>query len=296
MSFNILDLLKSYKIKLFIYLIFFSISIIPIIFSTVSTIKSAYKSKEMFNVELSRFKSIEAITAHIDGIYSANHLSTEIDTLDYVRVTSDIVKRRFYHGLSEYTLKDNWIAYLGAKLFWNHLSVIVDPDDILDYSQGLCSQQAIVFLEILKRKGIRTRWVGLGYKQGPGHFLAEVYYQGKWHMYDVNLEPHWEKIVNHHQSVAYYKQYKDSLFLVYEGIISKPVYDKIMEKVQYGEINEFPAKNMLLFHHITKSMTYLIPLFFVILISYTVFKQRVPSKIIQKAVAKLKYKEVDLIK
>jgi len=286
-----LYLLKSYKIRLFIYLVLLSISITPIVFSTVSNLKNTYKSKELFNIELSRFKSIEDITAHIDGIYSATNSLPQIDTLAYVKATSDIVKKRFYHGLSEYSLKDNWISYLGAKLFWKHLNAIVEPDDILDYTQGLCSQQTIVFLEILKRKGIKTRWVGLGYKEGPGHFLAEVYYQGKWHLYDVNLEPHWEKVTNHHQSIAYYKSYKDSLFLAYEGIISKSVYNKIMEKVQYGEVNEFPAKNMLLFHRATKAVTYLIPLFLVILILITLFKQKVPSKIIQKTASKLKYKE-----
>lgn len=290
-----MSLIKSYKIRLFIYLILLSISITPIVFSTVSNLKNTYKNKELFNIELSRFKSIEDITAHIDGIYSATNSLPQIDTLAYVKVTSDIVKKRFYHGLSEYSIKDNWISYVGAKLFWNHLNAIVDPDDILDYTQGLCSQQTIVFLEILKRKGIKTRWVGLGYKEGPGHFLAEVFYQGKWHLYDVNLEPKWEKVSNHHESIAYYKQYQDSLYLAYEGIISRLVYDKIMQRVQYGEVNEFPAKKMLLFHNITKMFTYLIPIFFGFLILFTLFKQKVPSKIIQKTASKLKNKEVELI-
>lgn len=290
-----MSLIKSYKIRLFIYLILLSISITPIVFSTVSNLKNTYKNKELFNVELSRFKSVEDITAHIDGIYSATNSLPQIDTLAYVKATSDIVKKRFYHGLSEYSIKDNWISYVGAKLFWNHLNAIVDPDDILGYSEGLCSQQTIIFLEILKRKGIQTRWVGLGFKEGPGHFLAEVYYHGKWHLYDVNLEPKWEKLTNHHESIAYYKQYPDSLYLAYEGIISRLVYDKIMQRVQYGEVNEFPAKNMLLFHRITKAITYLIPFFLVILILLTLFKQKVPSKIIQKTASKLKNKEVELI-
>jgi hypothetical protein len=272
-------------------LILLSISITPIVFSTVSNLKNTYKNKELFNIELSRFQCIEDITAHIDGIYSATNSLPQIDTLAYVKATSDIVKKRFYHGLSEYSLNDNWISYLGAKLFWKHLNAIVEPDDILDYTQGLCSQQTIVFLEILKRKGIKTRWVGLGYKEGPGHFLAEVYYQGKWHLYDVNLEPHWEKITNHHESIAYYKTHKDSLFLAYEGIISKSVYNKIMEQVQYGEVSEFPAINMLFFHRVTKAITYLIPIFLVILILFTLFKQKIPAKIIQKTASKLKHKE-----
>jgi len=275
-------------------LLLLSISLLPIVSSTVSSLKKTYSHKELFNIELSRFNSIVDITAHIDGIYSATHLSSEIDTLAYVKATSDIVKKRFYHGLSEYKLKDNWIACIGGELFWNHLSVIVDPDDILDYSEGLCSQQTSVFLEILKRKGIKTRWVGLGYKEGPGHFLGEVYYKGKWHLYDVNLEPKWEKIINNHESIAYYKQHQDSLYLAYEGILSRPLFDKIMEKVQYGEVNESPGKNMRLFHYVTKLITYLIPIILGILILYTLYKQKVPSKIIKKTGLRLKYKEKEV--
>lgn len=286
-----MSLIKSYKIRLLIYSVLLLISITPIVFSTVSNLKNTYKNKELFNIELSRFKSIEDITAHIDGIYSATHSSPEIDTLAYVKITSDIVKKRFYHGLSEYSIKDNWIAFIGGKLFWQHLVAIVEPDDILDYNEGLCSQQTIVFLEILKRKGIKTRWVGLGYKEGPGHFLAEVYYHGKWHLYDVNLEPRWERVTNHHESIAYYKQYPDTLYLAYEGILSRSLFDKIMEKVHYGQVNEFPAKKMLLFHSVTKIITYIIPLFLGFLILLTLLKQKVPSKIIQKTASKLKTKE-----
>ena len=67
-----------------------------------------------------------------------------------------------------------------------------------------------------------------------------------------------------------------------------------MEIVQYGEVNEFPAKNMLLFHRITKAITYLIPVFLGILILLTLFKQKVPSKIIQKTTSRLKGKEKEV--
>jgi hypothetical protein len=264
------------------------------VFSTVPNLKITFESKELFNIELSRFKSLEDITAHIDRIYLSTHSLPKIDTLAYVQITSDIVKKRFFHGLSSYQLKDNWIAYLGGKLFWSHLAAIVYPEDILDYNEGLCSQQTIVFLEILKRKGIKTRWIGLGYAEGPGHFLAEVYYEGSWHAYDIDKEPKWERIANHHQSISYYQLYQDSLFLAYEGIISRPVFNKIMTKVKYGAVNEFPAKNMLLFHRITKSITYLIPIFFGIIILITLFKQRVPSKIIEKTFSKINGKEKEL--
>jgi hypothetical protein len=266
----------------------------PILFNTVSTIKNTFSNKELFNIELTRFQSIDDISAHIDGIYAATHTNKQIDTLAYVKVTSDVIKKRFFHGLSHYSLKENWIAALAGKLLWNHLSAIVEPDDILNHNKGLCSQQTIVFLEILKRKGINTRWVGLGYKEGPGHFLAEISYHGKWHLYDVNLEPKWDRISNHHESMDYYQIHPDSLFITYEGILKRDLFNKIMKKVEYGEVNEFPAKNMLLFHRVTKLFTHLLPIFFASMILITLFQQKVPSKIIQKTASKLKPKAIKM--
>lgn len=290
-----MKLFKSYKCQLGFYLILLALSLLPLVYNTVSSIQSTYSHKELFNIELSKFQTIDDITAHIDGIYSATHSSSNIDTLAYVNITSDVIKKRFFHGLSHYTYKENWIAALSGKLLWNHLSAIVEPEDILNYKEGLCSQQTIVFLEILKRKGIKTRWVGLGYKEGPGHFLAEVYYHGKWHLYDIDKEPKWERIANHHESTDYYRTYPDSLFLVYEGIIHRNYFYKIMEKIEYGGINEFPAKNMLLFHKVTKLFTYLLPIFFMAMIIMTLLKQKVPTKIIQKTASKFKSKEGELV-
>ena len=289
----ILIFFKSYKYQLAFYLILLVLSLFPIALSTVSSIKNTNSHKELFNIELSRFQTIDDITAHIDGIYSATYSSSNIDTFAYVKITSDVIKKRFFHGLSQYSFKENWIAALSGKILWNHLSAIIEPDDILNYNEGLCSQQAIVFLEILKSKGIKTRWVGLGYKEGPGHFLAEVYYQGKWHLYDVNMEPKWNRIINEHKSMDYYLRSPDTLYVAYQGILDKQRFNKIMEKVEYGDVNEFPAKNMLLFHRITKIMTYLLPVFFMLMIIMTLFKQKVPAKIIKKTTVKFRPKKVN---
>ena len=291
----ILIFFKSYKYQLAFYLILLVLSLFPIALSKVSSIKNTYSHKELFNIELSRFQTIDDITAHIDRIYSATYSSSNIDTFAYVKITSDVIKKRFLQGLANYSVKENWIAVFCGNFFWGHISAIVEPDDILNYNQGLCSQQTIVFLEILKRKGFKTRWVGLGYKEGPGHFLAEIYYQGKWHVYDVNLEPKWNRVTNDHESMDYYHELPDTLYAAYQGILDKQTFYKIMEKVEYGQPNEFPAKNMLLFHRITKIMIYLLPVFFMLMIIVTLFKQKVPAKIIKKTSAKIKFKKVDYL-
>jgi len=230
--------------------------------------------KELFHSELTSLNSVKQIVNYIDSSYYKVSSATNLDTALYVKVSSDFVKKRFYHGLSHYTINDNWIAALSGKLLWSHLSAIVKPEDILKHAEGLCSQQTIVFLEILRRKGVRFRTVGLGFKEGPGHFLSEVSFNGSWHLYDVTVEPKWEKVANHHRSMEYYMQNKDSLFLVYDGRLDRKVFDKIMEKIEYGKENEFPAKKMLLFHQVTLVLTYIIPLLFLVLLFMALFKEK----------------------
>jgi len=224
--------------------------------------------KELFNSELGYVNSVDKAIKYTDSIYYNRYNYSEFDTAHYVQIVSQFTKERFYHGLTHYSLSDNWIANLSGKLLWSHLSAIVNPDDILKHAEGLCSQQTIVFMEILKRKKINVRSIGLGFKEGPGHFLCEVYYNNSWRLYDVTMEPLWEKVSHHHQSVAYYLDNKDSLYLAYQSRMPKPLFDKITQKVTYSEVNVFPAKNMLLFHRITFFLIYFLPFLFLFLFCY----------------------------
>lgn len=252
--------------KYIIYTLLFIASIIPFFINSTNN-KIQVGKKELFNHKLSDKNSVEKAIHYIDSIYLLNHIET-FDTALYVQTVSAVVKERFYKGLALYSVSENWISSIVGKLIWSHLSAIVAPDDILKHSGALCSQQSIVFMEILKKKGIKVRSIGLGYKEGPGHFLSEVYYNGDWHLHDVTYEPLWEKISISHKSINYYSSHRDSLFLIYENKIPKDVFYKIIEKIEYGKENEFPAKNMLLFHKVTKFFTYILPVFFLYLSIY----------------------------
>ena len=275
-------LLKSYKIKLTLYLLLLLLCILPIAIYSVSKLDENQSPNELFKIELSHFKSIIDLSAYIDGVYSVNNSLTKMDTSSYVNITSEIVKRRFYHGISHYSVHENWIAAFLGQCFWSHFSAIVEPDDILLHNEALCSQQAIVFTELLQRKVITTRWVGIGKKEGPGHFLSEVYYNNDWHLYDVNKEPNWDKIKSKHNSMNYYLKNKDSLYVIYDGLLNKATLDLFLKQVRYGIPNEFPAKKMLMFHRVTKTITYLLPMFFAFLIVKHLLKFRVKRKRIKK--------------
>ncbi len=243
-----------------IFLFLFIISLLPFFGRFFKTVDVNHITKEQFKPELYYLNTIDKAIHYTDSIYLSRN-NPNFDTAAYVHIASKFTREKFYHGLSHYAISDNWIAYLSGKLLWNHMSAIVNPDDVLKHSEGLCSQQSIVFMEILKRKGINVRSIGLGFKEGPGHFLSEVHYKNSWRLHDVTLEPQWLKVEGIHRSMEYYLTNKDSLYIVYESRLSKDVFDKITQKVHYGNVNEFPAKNMLLFHKVTNALTYIIPIF-----------------------------------
>jgi len=229
------------------------------------TIADRYSRKENFHGSLVKYNGIDKCVSYIEELNKNQALQNSLDTLNYIKLCSQFVKDRFYHGVSAYQYNENWVAVVFGIVIWGHVLVKLDPVEVLKDSVGLCSQQTTVFIELLKRKGIKTRTVGLGYKEGPGHFLAEVYYMGGWHLYDVNMEPKWGRIKNHHLGMEFYMQNKDTLYKAYEGLISKEDFYKIMEKVKYGEPNEFPAKKMKLFHRIAFIMSYTFPFLFLVL-------------------------------
>lgn len=255
--------------RLFVFISLLLFSVIPFAFRSNSDIQNKTHVSEAYNPKLNSINNIESAVDYINNEYNKHNLSG-FDTVKYVQIVSKFTKERFYHGLSHYSFGDNWILFLSGKLFWSHVSAIVNPNDILKYSEALCSQQTIVFMDILTKKGINVRTVGLGYKEGPGHFLAEVYYSGKWHLYDVTLEPDWKKIVAHHESMEYYMNNKDTLYAVYNNSLNRSVFDKILNKVNYGEINEFPANNMLLLHRFTFLLIYCLPVVLLILLIKTI--------------------------
>lgn len=259
-------MLKSlhYK-KHYLFGIFFLLSILPFGTRLFEEKTEHNSSHELFDSTLLSINSIELAENYIENRYNLQKHS-QFDTVNYVRLSSNFTKNRFFHGLSRYSFSDNWIAYMAGKLIWSHLSAIVNPNDILKHSEGLCSQQSIIFMELLKRKHIDVRAVGLGYIEGPGHFLSEVRYNNSWHVYDISKEPNWQALSNNNNraSMDYYLAHKDSLFLVYKSRIDKATFDKITQQVHYDKPNRFPAKNMLLFHQVSFVLIYFLPLLFLL--------------------------------
>lgn len=251
--------------KQIILLILFLITSVPFFVKVPSTNEVHSGHQELFDPDLASIRSVSDLVHYTDSIVRSENGDPSRDTILFVRKLTATTKKRFRHGLANYSITDNWIAYLSGKLFWSHFLSIVDADDIMKHNEGLCSQQSIVYLEALKEKGISARSVGLGKKEGPGHFITEVRYENDWHVYDVSSEPDWKKTTMHHKSMAYYDHNKDTLYKAYENIMPRDFFNRVMSEVNYGKVGEFPAKKMQFFHVSTYFITILLPFFFLLL-------------------------------
>ncbi len=101
------------------------------------------------------------------------------------------VRDRFFHQPSYLSFRQDWVAAT-AGLFWINLRVPVLPDDILRHSRAICSQQAIVFMELLKRFGIHYAAVVMSWPSDDpaarGHFALAARVDGRWLYFDTDQE------------------------------------------------------------------------------------------------------------
>ncbi len=186
----------------------------------------------------------------------------KVDTREHVDLVRNIIAQRFYHGYARYNIRDNYVAFFAGTYIWDHFLGIVIPDDILKHNGALCSQQAIVFGELLKRRGYKVRKVTL-----KGHFCEEVFYDNSWHFYDTDKEPIFPQEMPR-PGIKDLIGNKKLLYAAYKGKLDKTVIDRVFSEYKVGKINSFPAKNMEFFHYVTKLLSDWLWLLFLCLAIY----------------------------
>ena len=228
------------KIYLLFLISFISLILNFIPVQLVSLTKSA--DKELFNEELTlQLNSVNTLAEEIDRqAYLENCIP---HSLEYNEIVTNVIKYRFRHGYCYYSLNQNWVAASLGYFFWEDLAAIVIPDDILKYSNAACSQQSIVMMEILRRKGIPFKKVGWNH-----HFTLCAWVQNSWHFYDPNMEP----IINMNER-KFDSKFNDIEFLakIYHYKIPRNHIEQALGKPYAGVKNEFPANRIRIFHYIT---------------------------------------------
>lgn len=224
---------------------------------TPSTSRLTYDGDEQYTESLGRINSLKDFSSYIDHVASKQLIVDEnneiVDSAKYVVLTDSLMKERFYHGYSHYSLADNYTAFLAGKYIWSDLSALVRPNDILSHPHAACSQQAIVFQELLKLKNFKVRKVAFS-SSISGHFCTEVRYNERNHFFDTNLEANWDSITSIPSTKKLVSNEK-LLEKAYAHLPQKTLKVFTENPPIYGEWNTYPAKNMRLLHFLTYGLS-----------------------------------------
>jgi hypothetical protein len=216
-----------------------------------------------FDPSFAYLNTMEKLETYVDMLYKQGNYDPN-DPSIYPELAESVVRKRFYHGVSEYGAGRNYVAGVIAKCTKYNLDAIVVPDDILKYPYALCSQQSLVMMELLKKKGYEYRKVGFYSKElGSGHYAFEVKYNNNWHFFDPNMEPDAQLLnKNNRPGIAELVADKNLLFSSYH-YWSRDRIAKLFPTYFYGKANAPIAPNATIFQRITYVLSYSLWLFFV---------------------------------
>ncbi|MBS1759490.1 MAG: hypothetical protein JST23_05125 [Bacteroidetes bacterium] len=225
----------------------------------------AMERPESFVASLSRLSSVEKIATYCDSLYKAHYGDRQSNfESQYAEIVSEVVRLRFYHGYSNYGFENNYLAYLVSLVTKSGYSSIILNDDILKHPNGSCSQQSLIAMELMQRKGIATREVGFQGKKFGGHFCFEAYYNNTWHFFDTNMEPDLAELRDvGRPGIAELVKNPQTLLSLYRQYPKEKVMD-IFLNYKYGAVNKYPAPIGALFQRVTYFLSYTIWIFFLI--------------------------------
>lgn len=182
------------------------------------------------------FLSINS-TEKLDSLIFQEFRKNNYDTAKTVIFIDNFLRNRFYHSYSILTLKDNWIAVVLGNTVWSHFLFPVAPDNIIEHPAAACSQQGILFQQLLDHLKIPSSTIKFFplSPQTPGHYAVSVYYGNSWHFYDPNREPiivdstmpSIEKIVS---EKMYEKMYSKPSNLRFQGFFREKSFERVTKK------------------------------------------------------------------
>ncbi len=234
------------------------------------------RSFDEFDPSLSFINSMSRLENYVNILYKQGNYAAN-DPAAYAELASDVVKKRFYHGVSRYGAGRNYIAAVTASFTDTDVDAIVLPDDILKYPYALCSQQSLVLMKLLRRKGYDYRKVGFYSKETrSGHYAFEIKYNNKWHFFDPDMEPD-AQLLNKYNRPGIAELVDDKKLLLNSyRYWNKNQIIKLFPTYFYGETDAPIAQRATFFQKMAYGLSYSLWLFF--LVSFVCVTRLIPSR------------------
>ena len=267
MSYRLLSLFSGF-ISLILFL-FFAYSFLLTGNSSQNELSSMHENmaNEIYDPEIGSINSLQALKKNIQIIVEQENLSG-IEIPIYI---DDLLRKKFMHGSSSINTKGNWLLQVADTILIDELAFSFSAEDVAMHNRAICSQQAILFQELIADFGFEYESVGfnvplLEFKEVSGdkefnHFASAVKVDNNWYYFDSNLEPIYDR-KNH-------LVYSELLIGQSERLTELyPSYKwaEITEGMIYSSSrNTFPAPTGLLIQQISKVLSFFSWIFFCML-------------------------------
>ena len=267
MSYRLLSLFSGF-ISLILFL-FFAYSFLLTGNSSQNELSSMHENmaNEIYDPEIGSINSLQALKKNIQIIVEQENLSG-IEIPIYI---DDLLRKKFMHGSSSINTKGNWLLQVADTILIDELAFSFSAEDVAMHNRAICSQQAILFQELIADFGFEYESVGfnvplLEFKEVSGdkefnHFDSAVKVDNNWYYFDSNLEPIYDR-KNH-------LVYSELLIGQSERLTELyPSYKwaEITEGMIYSSSrNTFPAPTGLLIQQISKVLSFFSWIFFCML-------------------------------
>jgi hypothetical protein len=210
---------------------------------------------EIYDEEIAQIDNLNDFKALVDYEIKENNYEG-IDIPIYI---DDLVRRKYFHQTAYISAETNWILRVADYFFPERIFLsAMDPIDLIKKNHGECSQQSIIFQELIKDYNFEYVSIRLDInmpnQENFGHFTSGVKVGNNWFYFDSNMEP----VYNRKNSLIYKKVLAADKELLKKLYPTSPEgyqfnFDlATKEMINFGDLNKFPAKKGVMFQKITQ--------------------------------------------
>tara|TARA_X000001036_G_C20604880_1_gene776501 strand:+ start:249 stop:1109 length:861 start_codon:yes stop_codon:yes gene_type:complete len=153
-------------------------------------------NSEKYNPDLDSLNTMKSLEDYFLSKLKNNNFSK----LDIVYVADNLLREKFLHGNTNFSIQENWFLYIFNYFSINrnnsiYLSNLL-PEHILKNNKAICNQQAIIFQNLMAAVNIEYQSILFNINNANnqfGHFASVVKIKDHWYLIDTNMEPNYKK-------------------------------------------------------------------------------------------------------
>ena len=214
---------------------------------------------EIYDEKIAKIDNLNDLKKFVDYEIKENNFEG-IDIPIYI---DEIVRKKYFFTMAFISADTNWIL-IGADYFFpeRYFLSAVDPEDLVKKNYGMCSQQSIIFQELIK--SYPFEYASIRFSSDVfGHFASAVKVDDDWFYFDSFFEPVYDrnnplivkKILKADIEVIR-KLYPHHVTSFGDPLYPERNFDLLTkEEITLGDLNSFPAKQGVMFQKITRFLS-----------------------------------------